>query len=198
MIVRVLRWRLAPLLLPLVIVAASVAATAFGLVGHVRAERMHDELYRFDDGEPIEITVSEPGEHLVWVRHDDYAGPSPALLTLTVLRDGADVATRALPGDVTYQETNTAITALWAFEAAQPGTYTVTGSDINRSATFLAGAGNPQAEVQHADRWMEVGILGTAAGLFGVLVIGAILRRRHRAQPAPARGSIPAARRAVS
>lgn len=180
---RLLRWRLAPLLVPIAVVAASVGAVAVGFLGSLQAERTHDGLTRFDDGETIAVEVAEPGRHLVWVRHDDYAGASPDLLTLTVARDGTRIATRTLPGDVTYQETDTAITALWAFDADRPGRYDVTGSDINRSTTFLTGPDDPQAELERATRLAKRGLLGIVIGLVGVTVTGALIGRRSRTRP---------------
>lgn len=177
MISRLLRWRLAPLLLPLAVVAASVVAVAVGVVGMVQADRTYRDLARSEDGESIAIEVVVPARQSVWVRHDDYGGASPAVMTVTVEHEGATVTARALPGDVTYQETDTAITALWAFDASQPGTYTVKLNDINGPTSFLVGAGNPQAHRQQANQWTSRGLLGIAVGLIGLAVVGVALGR---------------------
>lgn len=169
-------WR-ALLLVPLLVVALSTAFGLVGVWGLYRAERTYNDLDRFASGKPLAIEIDDLGQRWVWVRHDDYASEDST--TVSVEREGEAVAIRRLVGDVTYQETNTAITAVWAFDADQPGTYTVTGNDINQFATFLVGPGDPQAEWQTASRRIMLGVMGVAFGLVGVLATTfRILRRR--------------------
>lgn len=67
-------------------------------------------------------------------------------MKMTVEHEGQDISVRSLPGDVTYQDVNTAGTALWAFDANQPGDDVVTSTDVNRETEFLVDSGDPVAE----------------------------------------------------
>lgn len=77
------------------------------------------------------------------------------------------------------------MTALWAFDADQPGTYLVTGEDINRETEFLVGTGNPEAESRAGYRLIKAGSVGIVLAVAVGVAMGLIRRHQTRRRPVP-------------
>lgn len=169
----------ATFLVPLLVAAGfSIATAAIGVSGLQQAERTYRHLVRFDSGDSTTVDVAAPGRQWVWVRHDDYASESRT--SLTVKHEGMNTTAHALPGDVTYQDTASAVTAVWAFDADQPGDYTLTADSTEHSSQFLVGAGNPQVQRRPAVRLIKIGTMGAVFAL--ALLLAIVLRRRRQAK----------------
>lgn len=169
----------------LVVVGFSIVSFTVGVSGVRQADSTYNDLVRFDSGDPTAADVAAPGRRWVWVRHDEYASARPT--PLTVRREGEAITVHSLPGDVTYQDTNSAVTAVWTFDANQPGEYMLTADSTIHSNQFLVGTGNPQAENQKAVRLEKIGAGGIVLAL-GPLFALAALRSRQTKQLAVANG----------
>ncbi len=169
----------------LVVVGFSIVSVTVGVSGLHHAESTYSDLVRFDSGDQTAVDVAAPGRRWVWVRHDDYASASPT--RLTVRREGEAITVHSLSRDVTYQDTNSAVTAVWTFDANQPGEYMLTADSTIHSNQFLVGTGNPQAESQKAVRLIKLGAGGIVLA-FGLVLTLAALRIRQTKQLAVANG----------
>ena len=167
-------------LVPVVLwILFSMAAVGIAVRGVQQSGDIVDGFARFDSGDTATVDLKSSGGYRVWLERPGVDGELSPEVTVTVTKDGEDVAVSPYDSDLDYSIDGRDGTAVSTFDAPEAGQYEISARSPE-GGQFAVGKANPLGEAAKAIGLMVlVGTIGFLIALVLVIVI-AVKRSRSK------------------
>ena len=156
-----------------------MAAVGIAVRGVQQSGDIVDGFARFDSGDTATVELKSSGGYRVWLERPGVDGEVSPEVTVTVTKDGEDVAVSPYDSDLDFSIDGRDGTAVSTFDAPEAGRYEISAQSPG-GGQFAVGKANPLSEAAKAVGLMVlVGTIGFLIALVLVIVI-AVKRSRSK------------------